>query len=159
MKLPRISVKSRIAAAAVAAALTGGATLAAAGPASASTSVPVTIQATVIIGPFTGTWSASGGINDSGTLVQPVDFRVGVGAGGFGQVHAVAVMTGSLGTITLVEDDSLTLEPDGTIVGTGHWAVIAGTGAYADLHGQGTDVGPVVKGIVTETDTGSVHFD
>src|SRR5712692_5059701 len=30
-------------------------------PAAASTSVPVTIQDTVIIGPFTGTWSASGG--------------------------------------------------------------------------------------------------
>jgi hypothetical protein len=159
MKLPRISVKSRIAAAAVAAALAGGATLAAAGPASASTSVPVTIQDTVIIGPFTGTWSASGGISDSGTLVQPTDFRVGVGAGGFGQVHLVRVMTGSKGTITLVEDNSLTLEPGGTIVSTGQWAVIAGTGAYAELHGQGTAVGVVVKGVVTETDTGSVHFD
>src|SRR5215469_2386619 len=157
--MTRISVTSRIAAAAVAAALVGGAPLATAGPASASTSVPVTIQATVIIGPFTGTWSASGGINDSGTLVQPTDFRVGVGAGGFGQVHAVAVMTGSLGTITLVEDDSLTLEPDGTIDATGQWAVVAGTGAYAELHGQGTDVGVVVKGVVTATDTGSVHFD
>ena len=60
---------------------------AAGSPAAASTSVPVTIQDTVIIGPFTGTWSASGGISDSGTLTQPVDFRVGVGAGGFGQVH------------------------------------------------------------------------
>src|SRR5215469_1990230 len=57
-------------------------------PAAASTSVPVTIQSTVMIGLHTGTWSASGGINDSGTLVQSVDFRVGVGAGGFGQVHA-----------------------------------------------------------------------
>jgi hypothetical protein len=128
-------------------------------PAAASTSVPVTIQDTVIIGPFTGTWSASGGINDSGTLTQPVDFRVGVGAAGFDQVHLVRVMTGSKGTITLVEDDSLTLEPDGTIESTGHWAVIAGTGAYAELRGQGTAVGVVVKGVVTETDTGSVHFD
>jgi hypothetical protein len=159
MKLPRISVKLRISPATVAAALAGGATLAAAGPAAASTSVPVTIQDTVIIGPFTGTWSASGGINDSGTLVQPTDFRAGVGAGGFGQVHLVRVMTGSKGTITLVEDNSLTLEPDGTIVGTGQWAVIAGTGAYAQLHGQGTAVGVVVKGVVTETVTGSVHFD
>src|SRR5262245_51512623 len=153
MKMPRISVKSRLSAAAVAAALAGGATLAAAGPAAASTSVPVTIQNTVIIGPFTGTWSASGGISDSGTLVQPVDFRVGVGAGGFGQVHAVRVMTGSLGTITVVEDDSLTLEPDGTIAATGHWAVTAGTGAYADLHGQGTSNAVVVRGVVTATET------
>lgn len=127
-------------------------------PAAASTSVPVTIQNTVIIGPFTGTWSASGGINDSGTLVQPVDFRVGVGAGGFGQVHAMRVMTGSLGTITVVEDDSLTLEPDGTIQATGQWAIIGGTGAYADLHGHGTSSADVVKGVVTATETGSVHF-
>jgi hypothetical protein len=159
MKLPRISAKSRIAAAAVAAALAGGATLAAAGPAAASTSVPVTIQDTVIIGPFTGTWSASGGINDSGTLTEPTNFRVGVGAGGGGQVHLVRVMTGSKGTITLVEDVSLTLEPDGTVESTGHWAVIGGTGAYAELHGQGTSSAVVVRGVVTETETGSVHFD
>ena len=128
-------------------------------PAVASTSVPVTIQDTFILGPFTGTWSASGGISDSGALAESTNFRVGVGAGGFGQVHEVRVMTGSMGTITLVEDNSLTLEPDGTIVGTGHWAVTAGTGAYAALHGQGTDAGVAVKGVVTETLTGSVHFD
>ncbi len=148
MKLPRISVKSRIAAAAVAAALAGGVTLAAAAPVSASTSVPVTIQATVIIGPFTGTWSASGGINDSGTLVQPVDFRVGQGR----VVHLMRVMTGSKGTITLVEDN---------VIGTpvGDWAIIAGTGAYAQLHGLGTSSGVVVNGVVTDTLTGTVHFD
>jgi hypothetical protein len=147
MKMPRISVKSRIAAAAVAAALAGGATLAA-GPASASTSVPVTIQCTVIIGPFTGTWFASGGISDSGTLVQPVDFRVGQGR----VVHLMRVMTGSKGTITLVEDNLI-----GTPVG--HWAVIAGTGAYAELHEFGTSSGVVVNGVVTDTLTGTVHND
>jgi len=111
-----------------------------------------------MIGPFTGTWSASGGISDSGTLTEPTNFRVGVGAGGFGQVHLVRVMTGSLGTITLVEDVSLALEPDG-IQSTGQWAVIGGTGAYADLRGQGTSSAVVVRGVVTETETGSVHFD
>ena len=130
----------------------------AATPAAASTPVPVTFQNTVIIGPFTGTWSASGGISDSGALTQPVDFRVGVGAGGFGQVHLVRVMTGSNGTITVVEDNSLTREPDGSIQSTGQWAVIGGTGAYADLHGQGTSSAVVVRGVVTETATGSVHF-
>ena len=116
-------------------------------PAVASTSVPVTIQATVILGPFTGTWSASGGINDSGTLTESTDFRVG-----HHQLHVVRVMTGSKGTITMVIDVSLTR-------GIGPWAVIAGTGAYAQLHGQGTDVGVIVDGAVTETLTGSVHFD
>ena len=128
-------------------------------PAAASTSVSVTIQSTVMIGLHTGMWSASGGISDSGTLTEPTNFRVGVGAGGFGQVHLVRVMTGSLGTITLVEDVSLTLEPDGGIQSTGQWAVIGGTGAYADLRGQGTSSAVVVRGVVTETDTGGVHFD
>ena len=114
-------------------------------PAVASTSVPVTIQDTFIIGPFTGTWSASGGINDSGTLTEPTDFRVGVGAGGFGQVHVVGVMTGSKGTITLVKDDSLTLEPDGTIVGTGHWAVIAGTGPTRSCTGRAPIAGSLSR--------------
>ena len=131
----------------------------AATPAVASTSVPVTIQDTVIIGPFTGTWSASGGINDSGNLTEPTNFRVGVGAGGVGHVHLVRVMTGSKGTITLVEDVSLTLEPDGSIQSTGQWAVIGGTGAYAELRGQGTSSAVAIRGVVTETETGSVHFD
>jgi hypothetical protein len=45
MKMPRISVKSRIAAAAVAAALAGGATLATAGPASADGVTPAQLMA------------------------------------------------------------------------------------------------------------------
>jgi hypothetical protein len=69
-------------------------------PAVASTSVPVTIQCTVIIGPFTGTWTASAGINHSGTLVQPVDFRVGQGR----VVHLMRVMTGSKGPSACFED-------------------------------------------------------
>jgi hypothetical protein len=122
-------------------------------PAAASTPVPVTFHDTLTIGPFTGTWSASGGISDSGTLTEPTNFRVD------DQVHIVRVDTGSKGTITLVIHVSLTVEPDGTVVGIGPWAVIAGTGAYADLHGQGTGHSVVVKGVVTDTLTGSVHFD
>jgi voltage-gated potassium channel Kch len=118
-------------------------------PAAASTSVPVTIQDTVIIGPFTGTWSASGGISDSGTLTQPTDHLVDNG-----QIRIVRDMTGSQGTITLRIDLSLSGQES-----TGHWVVIAGTGAYAALHGQGTDSGIVANGVVTETLTGSVHFD
>jgi len=122
-------------------------------PAAASVPVPVTFHDTLTIGPFTGTWSASGGISDSGTLTEPTNFRVD------DQVHIVRVDTGSKGTITLVIHVSLTVEPDGTVVGIGPWAVIDGTGAYAELHGQGTGHSVVVKGVVTDTLTGSVHFD
>lgn len=61
----------------------------------ASTSVPVTIQSVITVGPFTGTWSASGGISDSGTLAgNPVNFV------GNGQLHVVRVVAGAQGTFT-----------------------------------------------------------
>ena len=124
-------------------------------PAAASTSVPVTIQSTVMIGPHTGTWSASGGISDTGTLVVVSDHR-----GGNGQIHVVRDVTGSLGTFTLRIDGSVTgVQPDGSIDFTDNWAVIAGTGGYAELRGQGTGSAVLAHGVVTETLTGSVHFD
>lgn len=130
----------------------------AATPAMASTSVPVTINSTVIIGPFTGTWSASGGISDSGTLVEPsVNLR-----GNPGAIHIVREVTGSKGTFTLrIDSPVATVEPNGNLDFTGHWVVISGTGAYADLHGEGTRtaVGDFINGVVTETLTGSVHYD
>ena len=112
----------------------------AAAPAMASTSVPVTIHSAVIVGPFTGTWSASGGINDSGTLVEPT-----VNFVGNGELHIVRDVTGSRGTFTLRIDSKV--------------VVITGTGAYTDLHGQGTRSAVATNGVVTETLTGSVHHD
>ena len=127
----------------------------AATPAAASTSVPVTIQSTVMIGPHTGMWSASGGISDAGTLVDVSDHLVGNG-----QIHVVRDVTGSLGTFTLRIDGSVTgVQPDGSIDFTDNWVVIAGTGGYAELRGQGTGSAVLAHGVVTETLTGSVHFD
>jgi len=124
-------------------------------PAAASTSVPVTIQSTVMIGPHTGTWSASGGISDTGTLVDVSDHLVGNG-----QIHVVRDVTGSLGTFTLRIDGSVTgVQPDGSIDFTDNWVVIAGTGGYAELRGQGTGNAVLARGVVTETLTGGVHFD
>ena len=127
----------------------------AAAPAMASRSVPVTIHSAVIVGPFTGTWSASGGISDSGTLVEPT-----VNFVGNGELHIVRDVTGSQGTFTLrIDSKVVAVEPDGSDLFTGHWVVIAGTGVYADLHGQGTRSAVVTNGIVTETLTGGVHYD
>jgi len=123
--------------------------------ATASTSAPVTIQSTIMIGPATGTWSASGGISDSGTLVDVSDHLVGNG-----QIHVVRDVTGSQGTFTLRIDGSVTgVQPDGSIDFTDHWVVIAGTGGYAELHGQGPGSAVLAHGVVTETLTGTVHFD
>jgi hypothetical protein len=127
----------------------------AAAPVMASTSVPVTIHSAVIVGPFTGMWSASGGIDDSGTLVEPT-----VNFVGNGELHIVRDVTGSRGTFTLrIDSKVVAVEPDGSDVFRGHWVVIAGTGAYADLHGQGMRSAVVTNGVVTETLTGSVHHD
>jgi hypothetical protein len=126
-----------------------------AAPAIASTSVPVTIQSTVMIVPHTRTWSASGGISDSGTLVDVSDHHVG-----HGQIHVVRDVTGSLGTFTLRIDGSVTgVQPDGSIDFTDNWVVIAGTGGYAELRGQGTGSAVLAQGVVTETLTGSVHYN
>jgi hypothetical protein len=128
----------------------------AATPAMASASVPVTIRSTVILGPFTGTWSASGGITDAGTLVEP-----SVKIVGNGQLHIVRDVTGSQGTFTLrIDSTVVAVEPNGSVDFTGYWVVIAGTGGYADLHGQGTRSAVAdTNGVVTETLTGSVHYD
>jgi len=124
-------------------------------PAMASTPVPVTIHSTVIVGPFTGTWSASGGISDSGTLAE-----TSVNFVGNGQLHIVRDVTGSQGTFTLrIDSTVVAVEPNGNVDFTGNWVVIAGTGAYADLHGQGTRSAVAAHGVVTETLSGSVHFD
>ena len=44
---------------------------------------------------------------------------------------------------------------------TGHWVVIAGTGVYTNLHGQGIRTAQIASDsdVVVETLTGSVHFD
>jgi hypothetical protein len=123
---------------------------------SASASTPVTIQSRVDLATFTGTWTASGGINDSGTLVEP---RVNFVANQ--QLHIVRDVTGALGTFTLGLQSTATPRlPDGSRDFTGQWVVITGTGAYANLHGVGTRVAVADKnGIVTETLTGEVHYD
>jgi hypothetical protein len=121
-------------------------------PALAGTPAPVTIHSTVIVGPFTGTWSASGGISDSGTLAEPT-----VNFVGNGELHIVRNVTGSQGTFTLRIDSTAFPRPDGSDDFTGQWAVIAGTGAYAHLHGQGTRSAVSDNGVVTETLTGTIH--
>ena len=142
-----------------------GAVLCAASPAlatptSASTSQAVTINSQIDLNtePATGTWTATGGIADSGTLSEPVLNPVGVGSL---QLHIERVLVGGQGSITIRIQSSLTGFSEGIGSFTGHWVVISGTGAYTDLHGEGlrTATADVNAGIVTETLTGNVHFD
>ena len=128
-------------------------------PAQATVSTEVTITSTVNLNtdPATGTWSATGDVNDSGTLVEPRLKFVGNG-----ELQITRVNSGSEGTFTLRILSKVTgEEPNGDADFTGRWVVISGTGQYATLHGQGTRtaVFHADTGTVTETLTGEVHFD
>ena len=135
--------------------LLSAATLALAPASPATTGQAVAINSQIQTGPFTGTWTATGAIADSGTLIEPnVNFRGG-------QLHIERVFTGAQGTITIHIQSTLTSVVGDTGTFTGHWVVVSGTGAYANLHGHGLRAATinVNTGIVTETLTGEVHFD
>jgi hypothetical protein len=136
--------------------LLSAATLALAPASPATSGQAVTINSQIQTGPFTGTWTATGAIADSGALIEPnVNFV------GNGQLHIVRVFTGAQGTITIRIESTLNSVVGDTGTFTGHWVVVSGTGAYANLHGQGLRAATidVNTGIVTETLTGEGHFD
>jgi hypothetical protein len=146
----------------IAAVLVSGIVLAiwlAVAPAQATVSTGVTITSTVDLNtdPATGTWSATGGVNDAGTLVEPrLNFV------GNGELQITRVNSGSEGTFTLrILSKVSGVEPSGDVDFTGSWVVISGTGQYATMHGHGdrTAVYHPDTNTVTETLTGQVHFD
>jgi hypothetical protein len=131
--------------------------LALAPPSSASTSQAVTINSQIDLNrdPVTGTWTATGAIADSGTLAEA--FLIFRG----GQLHIERVLTGEQGTLTLRIQSALTGVVGDTATFTGSWVAVAGTDAYADLHGHGLRTATVDlnTAIVTEKLTGDVHVD
>jgi hypothetical protein len=126
--------------------------------AQATPSTAVSIYSTVNLNtdPATGVWAATGAVTDSGTLIEPGLHFMG------GQLQITRVVTGSHGTYTLRILSSFTgFLPDGGATFSGQWAIIAGTGQYATLHGVGerAAVVNVDTGFVTEALTGQAHFD
>lgn len=130
------------------------------GTAAATQAVPVTIHSEVVLGPFTGTWSATGGINDAGTLVEPTVLLVDNSVNA-SQLHITRVVTGAKGTFTLRLQSTGVPQSNGDFDFTGTWTVVAGTGSYAHLHGQGSRTATIAadSGLVVETLTGLVHYD
>lgn len=136
--------------------LLSAATLAFAPASPATTGQAVAINSQIQTGPFTGTWTATGAIADSGTLIEPnVNFV------GNGQLHIERVLTGAQGTITIHLESTLTSVVGDTGTFNGHWVVISGTGVYSNLHGEGLRAATIdlTSGIVTERLTGDAHFD
>ena len=84
-----------------------------------------------------GTFVASGAVRDSGTATG-VSTVTPFGNGDDGRLEGTVTLVGHLGTIT--EEFSAIAGPLGTphVAAKGTFRIVGGTGAYADLHGQGT---------------------
>ena len=81
----------------------------------------------------------SGAFADQGTfgVIGPV--FGGPGPGKFVNVHATETFTGTGGTFTMTRNVRVTWGDDPNVrTIEGIWAVTSGTGAYQDLHAQGT---------------------
>jgi hypothetical protein len=91
----------------------------------------------------TGTWAASGAINDSGPYVRTDAEATGSLKGGLpiehtGAFKEVFFLTGSQGTLTVKAEELLT--PSGGFFPNvaGVWQVVSGTGSYDSVSGHGT---------------------
>jgi len=129
---------------------------------SASAAQQVTIQTAKQPGPVSGTFSASGAFVDTGAINNLGIGFSAIGAPTFGITHVTVVFTGDEGTFTLKAQikETLTSDPN-VLTDSGTWTIIAGTGAYADLHGHGRVTGTVNDNIplISRTYEGEVHFD
>src|SRR5436309_478707 len=148
---------------------------AAALPAAAAPPQDVTINSTFVAvgdlteGTTTGTFSISGAISDSGALTGDYRFA-GLGhleTGAPNSIHADQTLAGEQGTISIAIVGLYGPFVDGVKTGEGRWVIVGGSGAYEDLHGEGSwtasaDFRAAFAGtgppVVVHTDTGQVHW-
>lgn len=114
-----------------------------------------------VAGPDTvsGTWTATGLVNDGGTYVETFRFA--------GQtIHAEQVLVGSKGTIVLrAQAVAEWLSACTVTFRAGSWQIVEGSGAYARLKGGGAPAvdpggfGDICTGEVRGTHTGGAHLD
>ena len=139
----------------------GALALAAAAPSAATAPEPIRIDLSgVVTGPdsFQGTFVASGVVSDSGTYGGTFRFAGST-------LHVMKTLIGTKGTITL-KTDAVVVTTSPTTIGfrAGSWAVVSGTGAYADLHAVGTPAAAsgasadLVTGAIRETHEGRAFF-
>jgi len=82
------------------------------------------------------TFNSTGALSTNGTYVMEVDPR-GFGAWGT-TLHCPTILTDANGTITIRLECRMILTSPTTAGGPGNWRILSGTGAYANLRGQGT---------------------
>ena len=106
-----------------------------------------------------GSFIATGALSASGTYVMDVNPR---GLGPWGTtLHCPTVLTNANGTITVRLDCRMILTSESTAGGPGNWRILSGTGAYANLHGEGTLTMDIdfVANTAVENLVGNVFFD
>src|SRR5438067_6908014 len=99
--------------------------------ASTPTPVPVTITATFDFAGFpnvTGTFTTSGALTISGPATMHVDLNYN-GT----RAHCVVTLIAPLGNIIIDQECQFATRPP-----SGRWEIVSGTGAYANLNGNGS---------------------
>ena len=100
--------------------------------ASASTPTPVTITAVYDLSTFpnvTGTFTTTGALTVSGPATMHVDLNPFNGV----RAHCVVTLIASNGTIVIDQQCQFATSPP-----KGRWEIVGGTGAYANLYGNGS---------------------
>jgi hypothetical protein len=96
------------------------------------TPVPVTITATFDFSNFpnvSGTFTTTGALTISGPATMHVDFLGTLGT----IAHCVVTLIASNGTIVIDQQCQFATSPP-----KGRWEIVGGTGAYANLNGNGS---------------------
>ena len=107
-------------------------TMGSAPSASASTPIPVTITATFDFSNFpnvSGTFTTTGALTVSGPATMHVDLNPFNGV----RAHCVVTLIASNGTIVIDQQCQFATSPP-----KGRWEIVGGTGAYANLNGNGS---------------------
>jgi hypothetical protein len=120
----------------------------------------VTIETRKPFGPWPGTFSSTGAIAESGTVLNSSLILERLDGPDFVTVHITQRFDGALGTFTLraaitetATEDPHVLTDDGT------WMIIDGTGAYETLQGRGRVTG-IANGnldVISRAYTGTVR--
>ena len=116
--------------------------------ASASTAIPVTITATFDVANFpnvSGTFITTGALTISGPATMHVDLNPFNGI----RAHCVVTLIASNGTIIIDQQCQFASSPP-----KGRWEIVSGTGAYANLNGNGSLTMPPE----TEAMTGVIYL-
>ena len=106
--------------------------------------------------PSARTWSASGGFVDSGSwfFVSFQDSGSILHSPVVGAAQLTLVLVGQDGsTITLEQEELITLDRDGFLHEGGSWHIVDGSGVYSTLHGAGRYSVDVESGPNTRTVT------